>query len=549
MPGYDIEGKKVVISDDRHKEVYWTELSYYIKDKHFQGENEYQNPIKVQEILKDCFSFLINKLETLIAKENRFSFYLFCHIIHEDSIDIYIKLLEGNKLTFNEEKFSGSRRILKIILEQSTKYDLRGTANFKTEINQNLSEYIFLLEEMIYVGEWTFITSENIARSQLFPKSIGVGMDEDEVQYLTYQPYPLFFSHIFKELPKHDSKVSITDCIDDFKNLIEKEHSIKYDDLCYFIAEIISKPAIKLGVTILPEIIKNIKSNTSVNHKFVDSFYAGLTITKNNALDIDKCFYTNQDIGRYMYKPILEYNIDGKIYHVIGPKKWSESLAQLNTNCFPFGIFPNEWKTNRQLKKFIEFVDNTHDKVLQNPIVKKLEARKIPYEMDILRFKTHKKQYINIDKTIGDIDILFIDVPKKKIYVSECKHNRSRFDYNNWKRDYSNFKEKYESQLERKISWAESNRVTIQNHFKLRDKYPINLDLTDYVIEGIFIINAPTIYMFNSPYKCYTIYDFELFLNNKIVYNDFEIYAEDRGRTYHIKHPYFDNIDKEINCA
>ncbi|MBU3011105.1 hypothetical protein KO506_06805 [Polaribacter vadi] len=549
MPGYNIEGKKVVISDDRHKDVYWAELSSYVKNKYFKKTSEYKNHIKVQEILKDCFTFLLNKLETLIEKENRFSFYLFCHNIHEDSIDIHFKNLQGNDLPINEEKFAGSRRILKVILEQSTKYDLKGTENFSYEIDKNLSEYILLLEEMIYVGEWAFITSENIARSQLFPKSIGILMKEEEVQYLTYQPYPIFFSHFFTELPKHDSDVKLTDCIDDFKNLIKSKYSIEYDDLCYFIAEIITKPSNKLGVTIFPEIIKNIKNNTSVNIEFIDSFYNGLKITKTNALDIDKCFYTNQDIGRHIYKPILEYNIDGKTFHVIGPNKWIESISQLNTNCFPFGLFPNEWKVNSHLKKFIEFIDNTHDKVLQNPIIEKLKNREIPYEIDILRFNSYKKQFINIEKTIGDIDILFIDTQGKNIYVSECKHNRSRFDYNNWKRDYSNFKTKYESQLERKVNWAKLNKDIIENHFKLRDKNPVNLDLANFDIKGIFIINAPTIYMFNSPYKCYTIHDFELLLNNEIVFNDFQIYAEDRKKTYHIKHPYFDNIEKEINCA
>lgn len=539
----------MVVSDDKHKAVYWTALSSYLKNKYFKNISEVKSPEKVRGILKDSFGFLLNKLDNLIKNENRFSFYLFCHLIHEDSIDIHLKLIEGYKLNFNEEKFAGSRRILKIILEQSTKYNLKGTSNFNSEIDRNISEYISLLEEMIYVGEWAFISSEYLARSQMFPSSIGVGMENDEVVFLTYQPYTIFFSHIFNELPKHDSDVTLTDCIADFKNLIEDKYSVKYDDLCYFIAEIISKPENKLGVTVLPEIIKNIKKNTSVNTQFIDSFYAGLTINKSNALDIDKCFYTNQDIGRYLYKPILEYNIDGQIYHLIGSNKWRESLSQLNTNCFPFGIFPIEWKINTHLKKFIEKVDNTHDKVLQNPIIEMLEINKFPNEMDIWRFQTFKNQFINIKDTIGDIDILFIDEFEKIIYVSECKHNRSRFDYNNWKRDYYNFKEKYEKQLERKVNWAKSNVDIIENHFKLRIENPLNLDLTDCKIEGIFIINAPTIYMFNSSYKCYTIHDFGLLMNREIVFKDFEIYAEDSKKTYYIKHPYFDNIESENNCT
>lgn len=545
MPGYVIDKKRVVISDDKYKEIYWPELTAYIKIKHFKDVAKVSDSQKVQDVLKDCFSFLCGKLGELIEKEKRFSFYLFCHNLHEDSIDVFIKQLEGFRLPFNEEKFAGSRRILKIILEQSTKYDLNGCPNFFEEMKSNWLEYCELLEKMIYIGEWAFISSEYIARSQLFPKAIAVSINNNELTFLTNQPYDLFFSHIFKELPKHDSHVALSDCIDDFKNLIEEKYNITYDHLCYFIAEIINKPANKLGVTILPDIIDNIKANTKVNHEFINSFYKGLTVSKENALNIEKCFYNNQDLNRHMYRPILEYNIDKKTFHVIGPNKWRESISQLSTNCFLFGLFPEEWKTNKDLKKFIENIDNTHDKILQEPIIKMLDENSFPNEVDIKSFQTHKKQFVNINNDIGDIDILFLDPWNMIIYVCECKHNRSRFDYNNWKRDYSNFKDKYEKQLERKVNWASQNVDVIENHFRLRKDNPIpNLDLSDYAVEGIFIINAPTLYMFNSKYKCYTVYDFSKLMNNQPVFMDFHLTIEDQNKTYVIKHPYFDSIDK-----
>ncbi|MDR7209918.1 hypothetical protein [Flavobacterium piscis] len=545
MPGYIIDKKRVLISDDKYKEIYWPELTEYIKDKYFQDTIEIKEPQKVQDILKDCFSFLCNKLSELIENEKRFSFYLFCHNLHEDSIDVFIKQLEGFKLPFNEEKFAASRRILKIILEQSTKYDLNGCPNFSQEMKSNWLEYCELLERMIYVGEWAFISSEYTARSQLFPKAIGISINDNELTFLTHQPFELLFSYIFNEMPNHDSNVALSDCIDDFKELVEEKYNITYDHLCYFIAEIINKPANKLGVTILPTIIENIKENSNVNHMFIESFYKGLTITKENALDIEKCFYNNQDLNRHMYRPILEYNIDKKTFHVIGPNKWKESLSQLSTNCFPFGLFPEEWKANKDLKKFIENVDNTHDKILQDPIIKKLVENSLPHEVDIKSFQTHKKQFININNDIGDIDILFLDSKNKIIYVCECKHNRSRFDYNNWKRDYANFRDKYEKQLKRKVNWATQNIEIIENHFKLRIENPIpNIDLSKFSVEGVFIINAPTLYMFNSKSKCYTIHDFSKIMNNKQVFMDFHFTVEDQNKTYIIKHPYFDNIEK-----
>jgi len=548
MPGYNIEGKRIIISDDKYKDIYWKELSEILREDFFKTEIETADPKIVSDILKFSFAFFCKKLEEKIQSENRFSFYLFCHNLHEDSIDIYLKQTEGYKLSINEEKFAASRRILKIILEQSTKYNLKGTPNFFLEMKENSLSYSNYLEELIYIGEWAFISSEYLARVQLFPKAIGVKYDEEnqEIAFLTYQPYPLFFSYIFKDLPNHDSKVALSDCIDDLKSVIENSYSIKYDDLCYFIAEILQNPQNRLGVTILPEIAKIVKANTSVDHNFLDSFYDGLTVTKYNALKIEECFYKNQDIYRHTFRPILEYTIETKQYHIIGPNKWAESLTLLTTNCFPFGIFPPEWKVNNVLKKFIEKIDNTHDKVLQDPICKLLEEKKMPYEIDIKSFQSVKNQFINIDNTIGDIDILFIDMNNNKIYVSECKHNRSRFDYNNWKRDYSNFKDKYEKQLQRKVDWTVNNIDVIHNHFKLRKIEPIDIDLSNFEVIGIFIINAPTIYMYNSSYKCYTIYDFGRLLKNENPYPDFFITAEDTGKVYNIKHPYFENIEKQI---
>ncbi len=548
MPGYIIEGKRIITSDDKYKDVYWPELSELIKEKYFSEASEISDPKIVEEILKFSFSFFCEKLEEKIKEEKRFSFYLFCHNLHEDSIDIFLKQTEGYKLSINEEKFAASRRILKIILEQSTKYELNGAPNFFLEMKANSGEYSNFLEELIYIGEWAFISSEYLARAQLFPKAIGVknDLENSEIAFLTYQPYPLFFSYIFGDLPNHDSQVALSDCIDDFKSLIQNKYLIKYDDLCYFVAEILQNPQNRLGVTVLPEIVKIVKANTSVDHDFLDSFYAGLTVNRENALTIEGSFYKNQDIYRHTFRPILEYSIDGKKYHIIGANKWGESLTLLTTNCFPFGIFPPEWKINKDLKKFIEKIDNTHDKVLQNPIAELIKTKKFPFEIDIKSFQSVKKQFINIDKIIGDIDVLFLDLTNKRIYVCECKHNRSRFDYNNWKRDYNNFKEKYEEQLKRKMEWAANNVSVVQDHFKLRNNSPINIDLSTFEVVGIFIINAPTIYMYNSPYKCYTIHDFDRLLNDENPYPDFFITAEDSGKVYKIQHPYFENIESQI---
>ena len=45
-------------------------------------------------------------------------------------------------------------------------------------------DYCTFLEELIYIGEWAFISSEYLARVQLFPKAIGVKYERKEKKLL-----------------------------------------------------------------------------------------------------------------------------------------------------------------------------------------------------------------------------------------------------------------------------------------------------------------------------------------------------------------------------
>ena len=67
-----------------------------------------------------------------------------------------------------------------------------------------------------------------------------------------------------------------------------------------------------------------------------------------------------------------------------------------------------------------------------------------------------------------------------------------------------------------------------------------------YRILHTFLINAPTLYMYNSTYKCYTINDFERFLNNDNPFKEFMVLAKDRKKIYKFNHPYFEDVERQI---
>lgn len=538
MPLITIEGKNVVLPNYDYRKKYWPILSKLVYDE--IGNKEIKNPTEVEEILKKCFSKLCGILEDKLSNELRASFYIFCKNLHEDSIELWKLQIKKIPLGINEEDFAASRRILKIIIEQSTKLDLKGCPNFYNEIEDNKDEYARLLEELLYIGTWCFTISEFTARSQLFPTSTGIKIIDNNLNILTYQPYPELFKYIFHELPRHNSNVVLSDSMNEFKEIIKDNYGVSYDELSSFIHQQVLQPEYRFGISRIDSLIKEIIAKTGCDESFVTDFYCGLTVNKQNCLSIERCIYNNQDENRHVFRPILEVNIDGELCNIIGYHKWLESLTLLSTNSFPFGLYPSEWKKHKVLREFIQRIDNTHDKLLENPIEEILNDKSFIYDLNLESFIQPNGVNINISKDIGDIDILFLDVENKLIYICECKHNRSRHDMNNWKRDYSNFKDKYEAQLKRKVDWAFANRQIIGTHFhcKLNQEF----DLSDYEIRGIFIINAPTIYMFNGNYRALTITDFIALINREYADTKFEFTNKNTGEKTLIEHPYFDNV-------
>lgn len=544
MPALNIFNKDIVLPNYEYSDKYWPILSKIVYDE--IGNKENKDPDIVQQLLKKCFVNLCSILDLKISEQKKASFYIFCQKIHEDSIEVWSRNNKENSLGEIEEDFAASRRVLKIILEQSCKLDLIGAANFYEEIEANLNEYTEYLEELLYIGTWCYTLSEFISRSQLFSSSIGLIIKDHELNILTYQPFPALFEFLFYEIQKHNSEQVVSDSIIGFKELLLNEFEVDYNILSSFINEQLVDPKFRFGLLKINELIDDIHKRYDYNKEFTTDFYKGLTIDKNNSLNVENCFLQNQHENRHVFRPILQLNIDNVNYHMIGYNKWVESLTLLTTNSFPFGLFPLEWKQYQSIRDFVNLIDNTHDKLLENPIIKLLEENKRKFDFNIESFEQLKGNNINIKDTVGDIDILFLDEKYKMLYVCECKHNRSRYDLNNWKRDYSNFRNKYESQLKRKVDWVNQNISIVENHLKKKYQEKFDINLENFEVMGIFIINAPTVYMFNGNYRAFTISDIRELLAEQYVDIKFEFVNESSGKKLFIEHPYFDNLEKKL---
>ncbi len=542
MPMLKVYNRNVVLPNYDYGDKYWPIVTEIVSKK--IGDVEITESEYVQKLLKECFVKLCAVFEKKIEEQRKVSFYIFCQNLHEDSIEIWQKQIPGSSLGDIEEDFAASRRVLKIILEQSCKLKLIGTPNYYSEIESNIGTYIEYLEELLYIGTWCYTLSEYISRSQLFPTSIGVKIESNELNILTYQPYQGLFDFLFHEIKKHNADVVVSDSIIGLKELLTKEFQVDYNILSSFINLQLEDQRYRFGLHNIGNIIEEIHDQYNYDINFIKSFYEGLTVNKANSLSIEDCFLKNQHENRHVFRPILELEVEDEKYHMIGYNKWLESITLLTTNSFPFGHYPYEWKRYKAIKNFVCEVDNSHDKLLENPIKELLSKDNRIFDSNIDSFEQFTGNNINIKKDVGDIDILFLDKKYKVIYICECKHNRSRFDLNNWKRDYSNFKNKYESQLERKVNWVSKNIKVVQNHLKIRYPQKLDFEIDEFETRGIFIINAPTVYMFNGNYRAFTISDIKNLLNEQYVDIKIEFTNEDSGEKILVEHPYFDNLEK-----
>src|SRR5690554_5640269 len=117
MPRIKIDNKIVISYDYVARDKYWGALSKYLIEKH--GKEHFSDQQNVEEILFDGFDFLVQNFKQLISTEKKFTFFLYTHWLHEQSIQIYVKTLGGFELEkISESEFAMYRRILKLILEQ-----------------------------------------------------------------------------------------------------------------------------------------------------------------------------------------------------------------------------------------------------------------------------------------------------------------------------------------------------------------------------------------------------------------------------------------------
>jgi hypothetical protein len=537
-----ILGRKITTADDSYSEKYWPQVTELIRLNY--GSDRITEAKKVQEILRRCFNFLCDCFTETLKQNKKASFFLFVNDIHEDSIDIYRHQLTGNRLAIDQGHFILSRRIMKCILEQGCTLEMEGHPNLYQEVTQNSDAYSRHLDELIYLGSMAITMSEFISRSKLCPHSIGVEISNNEFTRLTFEPFNTLFTWWRKDYDRHSDEVQIgNNIVLELKAILQNKLAVSYDRLCDFIFMQSQFPIYRFGLLRFDDLIGYMHTSYGYSTDFLNTFYSGLMVSKRNVLSFDDCIMKNQNEYRHMYRPILEYTIDGKPYCIIGANKWSESLGQLMTNCLPFSQFPSEWNAIKPLKLFFQSVMDSHDKILEDPAVDIMKEHNVIFDRTIKSIKRPDNRNISIVRlqNVGEIDIMFIDPYSKVIFVCECKHNRSRYDLYLWINEITKYRADYEPQLLNKCAWISQNKILALEHLELINSVNIT-DKDEYTVVPLFIINAPSLYMYDSEYLVLTLHDLRLFFTGE--HKTVEFNGEINGKPIIIQKPYFQNAER-----
>ena len=538
MARVKIDGNLILsYESDFYREIYWTNLSKYIIENY--GEKEHTEHTLVETILLDCFQFLVKEFANLILEETTTSFFNYVFYLNEQSWEFLVKTRGG--LSFGEiaeNDFSRYRRILKLTLEQGCDIDLKW-GKFPT--SQEVYRIDDKIQRLFYLGTWFYTFADYIAYQKMIPNGKKINFNEDGFIGVYWQKH---FEKSYNELfPKlgadYEKSVFDEEAVYELKKAINECFGIDYDFAGGIIFEIKKHFSDSPFQTIEPYVLaKNLSNKFKIDEKTAELFYNGLSISRENKQPIEDVIYKPYSTERYMYRPILIYQIDGVSRALVSEGKFGESMYVLATNAISWNTIPLEWREIKCMLKYMSRKGNEHDSILEDKIEKILIKRDLRYVRNIKSFKRLGADNINIDnKVAGEIDFIIIDNLAKKIIVADSKYNKAKYEAVGFRTDNTNFIRDYEPKLKKKIEWVYLNKFIVQEHFKII--YNIkDLDLSNYDVIGLFFINTPTFYMFNGAYKAITLNQLENYLSD-----DFEEisikYTNPEGIESIIKHPYF----------
>lgn len=526
---------------------YRKELSAQLIDKF--GRDPYDQKV-ITEIITFCLTYYISKFETICKAEKSYTFYKNIFWFHEQVTEATHKNLVDDTLP---KEISGNyiasyRRILKFIIEIGCEIEMISGE----EIDDNYRKRSeLILDDLLFLGEMIMICVDLYAEQRMIEDVAEITFDKNSLYTFSRRHhYEFIFSHISKEFGSKITKHIVDpNGFEDFEKALESCLGIKYKDVSHLLASIQQELKLEHGDAVAvgwETFILNMNGLFGVSKEIAEQFFGGLRLNLDNKMSLLDLACKPYNLNRFIYRPIVMWKVDGKEFGVFGSNSWTEAIVQLTTNAIAWGKAPKEWMLNECFKTYVHRKEDEHDKWLDDAVEEKLNLVSLTYDRNVKRINTKKTTY-NIDvEGLGEIDFIIIAPTINKIFISDCKHLLGRYDIVNQKNDFNAFAvgskktKSYNQTLSNKLEWFNTNIKQLEEHFQIKYANP-QLSFDNYKIEGIFIVNSPTFYMYNSDYRIYTIDQITEVLLGKYVDPTFMILIEEDEyeKMLNIKYPFF----------
>jgi hypothetical protein len=506
-----------------------------------------QKPLET-ELLTKCLFYTLdwytNQLLNILRSETNRSFYQGLFVLHEDSCELHRQNPNISPIAeLSNKDFAIYRRVLKLCLEQACDIKLiSGQPLTPKYINEKLT----VIEDILYLGDFIYSLSNLLAQQHLVEDCIDLYFTSENQFYFDHKHH---YGHVIEEInnsiPEHLSE-AVTDenSLFDFKQACIDCLGVNYDYAANVIQLIHDQFKDTGGKSLLYEwtdFPRNLEYLFDIPYENAEKFYSGLTLSKDNKLSIQEAVYRPQNLNRYLYRPFLIWNVDGKDFTIVGDGIFLESIATICTNSIGWNKYPQEW-ANEGFEAFVKSKVEFNDKILEDKAEDILKKNGVIYDRNVTSLKKWNNQGLNIDNSdCGEIDFLF--VMDNKLFIADSKHQTARYDMNNFRNDYSTFetgKKAYNKTLRRKIEYLNDKLADLEEHFQVT---LVNKDfkLNASEIDGIFIINTPTFIMFNNEFRMYSLHSFNRLINGTFEDKRFTFFVEQGDSTtiMNVDYPYF----------
>lgn len=532
-----INGRTIITYEyESYQKIYWQSMSNFIIHKY--GRKRFEKSDEVENIMNDCFDYLLKEFTKIISPINKLAFYRYCFFLHEESLKLIIDSRDGYNLNddVNEADFSRYRRILKLILEQGCDQVLFNNPKAK------FSDFLIfenIIEKLFYLGTWLYSIADHIAYQKMIGDVKAISFDQNDILIEWKNNFGKLYTYLFTNSYRdYEEAISENSLTTDLIDAINENYEIDYNFACGIIFKIQQHHSKSIYQTIEPPVLPtNLSNYSGIDIESAKQFYSGLSLSKDNKMTILNCILKPYSTERYLFRPILIYNIEGVERAFISKNKLAESIYVLASNAILWNTLPNNWLQNPKMQKFINKKGNEHDKLLEDEFQKSLQANNLKFARNVKSLKTNTANNVNIDNHLcGEIDFIILDENKNQVIVADSKYNKARYEGVGYRTDYTNFKNKYETQLSKKIQWIKQNLQLVQSHFrKIYNKPEILIE--NYSVIGAFFINTPTFYMYNSEFIVITVSKFNKYLQDGIINEPINI--ENEGLNYEYIYPYF----------